>query len=179
MNTASTANRGGCGCAVAFFGTIALASVAEVVVQDAATEHPRFFVNLPGWAEASAFTFGFLAVALGLTWIVVAKRFAGHDRVIVWAASLLIAPALIVSAGFALQALPPRYSGDCGYDSYAQQCAYIHAHPFAVLALFAGGIAAVAVFCCWFSYRVKRSDGEGGEQAPSPLPGEGSGDRVE
>jgi len=158
MATVRTGNRGVWGCLVTLFGTIAFAAAAEVVVQDAATAHPGFFVNLPGWAEASAFVFGFLTVVLTLIWIAVATRFAERDRTIVWVTSLLIAPVLIVCAGFALQALPPRYSGECGEAVNAQKCAYLHAHPFAVLALFAGGILAVAVFVGWLSYRSKHTE---------------------
>jgi len=173
MAAARTGNRGGWGCLVTLLGTVALAAAAEVVVQDAATAHPGFFVNLPGWAEVSAFVFGFLTVILTLIWIAVFMRFAERDRTIAWVISLLIAPVLIVCAGFALQALPPRYSADCHYAINAQKCAYLHAHPFAILALFVGGIAAVAAFCCWLSYRSKRTEDPAGGEKESEEPAKG------
>jgi hypothetical protein len=160
MAAADSGNRGGCGCLAVFLGTIAFAAIAEVIVQGAATSHPGFFVNRPGWAEASAFVFGFLSVVLGLIWIALFTRFYDRDKTIAWVLSLLIAPALIVCAGFALQALPPRFSGDCNYDSEAQTCAYIHAHPFAVLALFVGVMAGAAVCICALVYRYKRKNSQ-------------------
>jgi len=155
MAAAKSENRAGCGCWIVGLGMIALACVVEVVVQDAATAHPGFFVNLPGWAEASAFVFGFLTVILTLIWIAVMLHFGDRDRTVVWVTSLLIVPVLIVCAGFAFQALPPR-SESCNDEAEAQTCAYIHTHPFAVLALFVGGILGAVVFGGWLYRRSKR-----------------------
>jgi ABC-type transport system involved in cytochrome c biogenesis permease subunit len=155
MAAAKSENRSGCGCWIAGLGILALACVVEVVIQDAATAHPGFFVNLPGWAEASAFVFGFLTVILSLIWIAVMLHFGERDRTVVWVTSLVIVPVLIACAGFAFQALPPSRES-CNEEAAAQTCAYIHTHPFAVLALFVGGILGAVVFVSWLYYRSKR-----------------------
>lgn len=166
MAAAQSENRGGWGCVITGFGMVALACLVEVILQDAASEHPGFFINLPGWAEASAFVSGFLTVILTLAWIDVAARLGGRHRGWVWVISLLIAPLLIVCAGFAFQAVPPRYNFECGDKAEAQTCAYIHTHPFVVLALFAGGILAMVLFAGSGLYRSnRREDPVGGELA--------------
>jgi uncharacterized membrane protein len=155
MAAAKPENRGGCGCWIIGLGMVALACIVEVLVQNAAVAHPQFFINLPGWAEASAFVSGFCTVILTLIWVDVLLHFGSRNRTIAWVTSLLIAPVLIVCAGFAFQALPPRTLANCHYKAAAQTCAYIHAHPFVVLTLFVGGILGVAAFGGWVIYRSK------------------------
>jgi hypothetical protein len=173
MAAAKSENRGGCGCWITSLGTVALACLVEVILQDVATAHPGFFINLPGWAEASAFVSGFLTVILTLVWISSTVRFSDQRRVLVWVISLLIAPVLIVCGGFALQALPPRYSFECGDRAEAQTCAYIHAHPFVVVALFVGGILAVVLFFGSTGYRGDRTEDPVGGEMADAMPASG------
>jgi len=173
MAAAKSENRGGCGCWITSLGTVALACLVEVILQDVATAHPGFFINLPGWAEASAFVSGFLTVILALVWIDSAVRFSDQRRVLVWVIGLVIAPVLIVCGGFALQALPPRYSFECGDRAEAQTCAYIHAHPFVVVALFVGGILAVVLFFGSSAYRGDRTEDPIGGEMADAMPASG------
>jgi hypothetical protein len=173
MAAARSENRGGWGCVSTAFGTVALACLVEVIVQDAASEHPGFFVNLPGWAEASAFVSGFLTVMLTLVWFGLYMRFSDRRRGMVWLTSLLIAPVLIVCGGFAFQTLPPRYDFECGDQAEAQTCAYIHAHPFVVLALFAGGILAVALLAGRSVYKSNRMEDPVGGETADAMPASG------
>lgn len=173
MAAAQSENRGGWGCVITGFGMVALACLVEVILQDAASDHPGFFINLPGWAEASAFVSGFLTVILTLVWIDLAARFGERHRGWVRVISLLIAPLLIVCAGFAFQAVPPRYNFECGDKAEAQTCAYIHTHPFVVLALFVGGILAMVLFVGSGLYRSNRREDPVGGEIADAMPASG------
>lgn len=173
----------GCGYLIAVVVPIALIAVGGVVLQSIAASHPTFFVNRPGWAESSAFLSGFLTVALVLFWLTTLAYFSGGrsgrppNKAMAWLVSLAFLPVVTVTGGFAMLALPPRYSDDCGgSDPEAPNCAYLHTHPFAVLTLFLGGLAGVAVVIAWFTIRRRlraerrRSSGNSPE-APAVLSG--------
>jgi hypothetical protein len=142
------------GCVTAILGVAVIIAFASIEFSSYAAEHPPLFVNKPGWAETTAFGAGFLTTLLawaGLvpTGFLIRGRPRTRGRVLAaWASIAVDIPMVIVTAMFAMLAVPWKGGGSCGTD--LQHCAYLQQHPWVILAVIAGGLAGSAIFMTWF-----------------------------
>lgn len=142
------------GCVTAILGMAVIIAFASIDFSTWVAGHPAFFVNKPGWAEATAFGAGFLTGLLVLAGLVpvgflIRGRPRARNRILAaWAAIVVDVPAVIVTAMFGMLAVPWKGGGSCDIDP--QHCAYLQQHPWVILAVIAGGIAGSAGFMTWF-----------------------------
>ena len=143
------------GCVIVLLVWVGVLSVLTVALISYVADHPGFFMNKTGWAETIAFLSGFLSPVIGFFGLVAVgylrrgqPRTPGH-KAVAWTATILALPALTITGAFALTALPGKSADTC--DVNPQQCAYLHQHPFVILAVIAGALAGLAVFLLWWS----------------------------